>query len=90
MALNKDSNRLDGPYLTLILRFDAAGDFNQTSIPMTTYNHSFVQLGKYNDKPFITGSFESLDVNNNRTEYLMDDNGTLKWFEADAYPDATL
>lgn len=57
---------------------------------MTTYNHSFVQLGKYNDKPFITGSFESLDVNNNRTEYLMDDNGTLKWFEADAYPDATL
>ena len=57
---------------------------------MTNHEHSFVQLAKYNDRPFITGSFESLDVNNNRTEYLIKDNGVETWFEADDYPDATL
>ena len=57
---------------------------------MTNHEHSFVQLAIYNERPFITGSFESLDVNNNRTEYLKKENDEEIWFEADDYPDGKL
>lgn len=57
---------------------------------MTNHEHSFVQLATYNNRPFITGSFESLDVNNNRTEYLMNVDDEEMWFEADDYPDGKL
>ena len=62
------------------------GNFNLTAVPDTTYAHSFVQLASYKKRPFVTGSFESLEVNNNRTEFLDGDN----WSEAAEYPDATL
>ena len=35
----------------------------------------------------MTGSFESLEVNNNETE-IVDENGN--WITADQYPDASL
>ena len=63
------------------------GNFNLTAVPDTTYAHSFVQLASYKKRPFVTGSFESLEVNNNRTEFLVDGNN---WSEAPEYPDATL
>ena len=43
----------------------------------TTYEHSFVELASYKGKPFVTGSFETNEVNNNRTEIF--DMSTDSW-----------
>ena len=70
-------------FKVVLFRFDGSS-FNDA--PSSNHNHSFVQLARYDDKPFVTGSFERLETNNAYTEKL--DNGA--WTELDPYPDATL
>ena len=48
----------------------------------TIYGHSFVQLAQFNKKPFVTGSFETLDSFNARTEIFDND----QWNEVESYP----
>ena len=69
------------------LRYEGNGKkFNSTKpvhdIEDTKYGHSFVQLAQYNKKPFVTGSFETLDSFNARTEIFEND----QWKEVDSYP----
>ena len=50
----------------------------------SNYPHSFVALGRYQNRPFVTGSFESLEINNNATEML--DDGDENWTQLEEYP----
>ena len=72
-----------------MLRFEfLAGEFNGTNIygdiANSTYGHSFVELAQYKNKPFVTGSFERLDISNAQTEIFDDEND--EWTEVDPYP----
>ena len=61
-------------------------------INKSTYTHSFVQLGKYNDSPFVTGSFQTNNAtnNNNKTEIFNMTTSSWEYESSYDYPYGTL
>ena len=75
--------------LKSIFRFQGSGPFNDITAN-TSYPHSFVELGIYENKPFVTGSFESLDANNKKTEIYYPDLNVWITKEEWDYPNGQL
>ena len=82
------SQRRQESFKNINFRYDGRsfGEFINDSM----FSHSFVQLGKYKDSPFVTGSFQTNETNNARTEIF---NLTTDSWEHDNsydYPHSTL
>lgn len=75
--------------LKFIFRFQGSRPFVDITAN-TSYPHSFVQLGNYDNKPFVTGSFESSDENNKKTEIYYPDLNVWKTKEEWDYPSGRL
>ena len=54
------------------------------------FSHSFVELGNYRGSPFVTGSFQTNDTNNNRTEVFNLATNSWDYDSSYDYPYSTL
>ena len=71
------------------IRFDGIDYYDG---PDTTHPHSFVELAKYDNKPFVTGSFEDSMNNNAATEKIkrVDETDVWEALPEQNYPGSTL
>ena len=78
-------------YSRLIRDSDGTEEFGEAP-NNSMYTHSFVQLGKYNGSPFVTGSFQTNNVtnNNNKTEIFDMNTNSWEYESSNDYPYGTL